>query len=81
MPAAAPDLDRTVFDAANALTVAGVRTDLLRRRLDDLAGDVAAIDAELTGIRGALDRVRNDLRVIVEACEQPIGNRGKAGVG
>jgi hypothetical protein len=81
MPVAEPDLDRTVHDAATALTVARGRTDLLRRRLADLAGDRERFAADLETIRTALDRVRDDLRVIAEACAQPIGTRGKAGGG
>jgi len=81
MPVAEPDLNRTVHDAATALTVARVRTQLLQRRLDALAGDRDALAATLAPIRAALDRLRDDLRVIAEACEQPIGNRGSGGAG
>jgi len=78
MPAAAPsDLARAVHDAANALTVARGRTQLLQRRLDAVAGDRVALAATLTSIRAALDRVCADLRVIAEGCTQPAGSRGR----
>ena len=76
MPVAEPDLARAVHDAATALTVARGRTDLLRRRLDTVAGDRARLAAGLAQVRAALDRLRNDLRTIADACAEPSDNRG-----
>jgi hypothetical protein len=82
MPVAEPDLDRTVHDAATALTVARGRTDLLRRRLADLAGDRERFAAGLDQVRAALDRVRDDLHTIADECAEPLDNRATgAGAG
>ena len=75
------ELERTLHDAANALTVARCRLDLIRRRLADLPGDAESIDASLTTIRAALDRVRDDLRLVTDVTMRR-GNRDNgAGVG
>jgi len=75
------ELERTLHGAANALTVARCRLDLIRRRLADLPGDVESIDASLTTIRAALDRIRDDLRLVTDLTVAG-GNRDKvAGAG
>jgi len=82
MPVAEPDLTRAVHDAATALTVARGRTDLLRRRLDTVAGDRERLAAGLAQVRAALDRLRNDLHTIADACAEPSDRRGTgAGAG
>jgi hypothetical protein len=79
MPSDPADLTRTVYDAINALTVARTRTDLMRRRLATLAGDLDAIDANLATIRAALDRLWDDLRVITDVTVTRSGSRGSGG--
>lgn len=78
MPVAELDLDRAVHDAADALTVAGIRAARLQRRLDQLADNRAILAAELETIRRAIDRGCVALWAIIDATG---GNRGSGGAG
>jgi hypothetical protein len=73
-------IDRTLHDAAQALTVARVRTELARRRLDALAGDGAAISAHLDAVRAALDRIGDELRALRDAADDS-GDTAGSGAG
>jgi hypothetical protein len=60
-------VDRAVQDAADAFTVARLRTQRLLRRFDGLGDGYASVAAEPEAIRAALDRLRGDLRGIMDA--------------